>query len=123
MTLADTESVTTTASPSTSVKETIRLDLASTAFGTFDGGDNADTLSVSGTGITLDGGAHSNFEMLAFTAGSNTLSGTHTGLTASSIATGAMLDLAAGSSLTGDLANSGTLTLAGAGIGTATISW
>ena len=99
------------------------LNLASTAFGTFDGGEaGADLLSVSGTGITLDGSAHSNFEVLTFAAGSNTLSGTHTGLALSSIATGAILDLASGSSLAGDLANSGTLTVAGSGIGSATIS-
>ena len=98
------------------------LDLASSAFGTLNGGAGEDTLSVSGTGITLDGGGHSNFEMLAFTAGSNTLSGPHTGLMSSSIATGAMLDLAAGSSLSGDLANSGMLTVAGSGFGSATIS-
>ena len=98
------------------------LDLASSAFGTFNGGAGEDTLSVSGTGITLDGGAHSNFETLIFEAGSNTLSGTHTGLMSSSIATGATLDLAAGSSLSGDLANSGMLTVAGAGFGSATIS-
>ena len=98
------------------------LDLASTTFGTFDGGENTDTLHISGTGITLDGGAHANFETLTFAQGSNTLSGTHTGLMSSSIATGAMLDLAAGSSLSGDLSNSGMLTVAGDGIGTATIS-
>ena len=90
--------------------------------GALDGGPGADTLSVSGTGITLDADVHPNFEMLAFTAGSNTLSGTHSGLTASSIATGATLDLADGSSLAGDLSNSGTLSLAGSGIGSATIS-
>ena len=98
------------------------LNLASTAFGALDGGADADTLSVSGTGITLDGSAHSNFETLTFAAGSNTLSGTHVGLASSTIATGATLDLASGSSLTGDLANSGMLTLAGAGIGSATIT-
>ena len=32
------------------------LDLASAAFGTLDGGADADTLSISGTGITLAGG-------------------------------------------------------------------
>ena len=101
--------------------DTLNL-FASSAFGTFDGGADSDTLSVSGTGITLDGGGHSNFEMLDFAAGSNTLSGTHSGLTASSIATGAMLDLASGSSLSGDLSNSGMLTVAGSGIGSATIS-
>ena len=117
-----------------------RLDLASTAFGTLDGGLGADTLSISATGITLDGGAVSGFETLAFTAGSNTLSGTHTGLTSTSfnagtttltgsltsttatVASGAMLDLAAGSSLAGDLANSGMLTVAGAGFGSVTIT-
>ena len=57
------------------------LNLASTAFGALDGGADTDTLSVTGTGITLDGSAHSNFETLTFAAGSNTLSGTHTGLT------------------------------------------
>ena len=57
-----------------------RLDLASANFGTLDAGPSADTLSVTGTGITLAGDAHSNFETLIFTAGSNTLSGTHTGL-------------------------------------------
>ena len=98
-----------------------RLDLASVAFGTLNGGADADTLSVTGTGITLDGGAVSGFETLAFTAGSNTLSGTHTGLISSRIETGAILDLAAGSSLTGDLANSGMLTVAGSGFGSVTI--
>ena len=117
-----------------------RLDLASTAFGTLDGGADTDTLSVSGTGITLEGGAHSNFETLIFEAGSNTLSGTHTGLTVTNfnagttiltgslasttaaVALGATLDLAAGSSLTGDLSNSGMLTVAGSGFGSATIT-
>ena len=99
-----------------------RLDLVSTAFGTLDGGLGADTLSISATGITLNGGAVSGFETLAFTAGSNTLSGTHTGLTSSRIETGAILDLAAGSSLTGDLANSGMLTVAGSGFGSVTIA-
>ena len=99
-----------------------RLDLASTAFGALDGGADADTLSISGTGITLDGGAHSNFETLIFAAGSNTLSGTHTGLTSSTIMTEATLDLAGGSSLTGDLANSGSLEVGGAGFGSATIA-
>ena len=99
-----------------------RLDLASTAFGTLDGGADTDTLSIGSTGIDLDGGAVSNFETLIFAAGSNTLSGTHTGLTSSTIATGAMLDLAAGSSLAGDLANSGMLTVAGSGFGSATIT-
>ena len=118
------------------------LDLASVNFGTFDGGDNADTLSVSGTGIDLGGSAHSNFETLIFAtgAGSNTLSGTHTGLTVTSfgtgtttltgsltsitaaVASGAMLDLADGSSLAGNLSNRGMLTLAGAGFGTATVT-
>ena len=119
-----------------------RLDLASTAFGTLDGGAGADTLSISSTSINLDGGAVSNFETLIFAAGadSNTLSGTHTGLTSTSfnagtttltgsltsttadVASGAMLDLAAGSSFTGDLSNSGMLTVAGAGFGSATIT-
>ena len=97
------------------------LDLASVNFGTFDGGADSDTLSVSGTGITLEGSAHSNFETLAFTAGSNTVSGNHTIPTAS-VATGATLDLASGSSLSGDLSNSGMLTIAGSGFGSATIS-
>ena len=44
------------------------LNLASTAFGALDGGADADTLST-GTGVTLDGSAVSNFETLAFTAG------------------------------------------------------
>ena len=117
-----------------------RLDLASTAFGTLDGGADADTLSISGTGITLDGGAHSGFETLTFAAGSNTLSGAHVGLTATNfnagttiltgslasttaaVASGAALDLAAGSSLAGDLTNSGMLTVAGTGFGSATIT-
>ena len=38
------------------------------------------------------------------------------------VASGAMLDLAAGSSFTGDLSNSGMLTVAGAGFGSATIT-
>ena len=117
-----------------------RLDLASAAFGTLDGGADADTLSISGTGITLDGGAHSGFETLTFAAGSNTLSGAHVGLTATNfnagttiltgslasttaaVASGAALDLAAGSSLSGDLSNSGMLTVAGTGFGSATIT-
>ena len=119
-----------------------RLDLASTAFGTLDGGLGADTLSVSGTGITLAGDAHSNFETLTFAAGagSNTLSGAHVGLTVTNfnagttiltgslasttaaVASGATLDLAAGSSLSGDLSNSGMLTVAGSGFGSATIT-
>ena len=99
-----------------------RLNLASAAFGTLDGGADADTLSISGTGITLDGDAHSNFETLIFAAGSNTLSGTHTDLASSTIETGAMLDLAADSSLSGDLSNSGMLTVAGSGFGSATIT-
>ena len=119
-----------------------RLDLASTAFGTLDGGLGADTLSVTGTGITLAGDAHSNFETLTFAAGagSNTLSGAHVGLTetnfnagttiltgslastTAAVALGATLDLAAGSSLSGDLSNSGMLTVAGSGFGSATIT-
>ena len=117
-----------------------RLNLASVAFGTLDGGADADTLSISGTGITLDGSAHSGFETLTFAAGSNTLSGAHVGLTATNfnagttiltgslasttaaVALGATLDLAAGSSLSGDLSNSGTLTVAGTGFGSATIT-
>ena len=98
------------------------LNLASTAFGTLDGGADADTLSISGTGITLDGARTRTLRRSLFAAGSNTLSGTHTGLTSSSIATGATLDLAAGSSLTGDLTNSGMLTVAGTGFGSATIT-
>ena len=109
-----------------------RLDLASVNFGTLDGGENTDTLSITATGITLEGGTVSNFETLIFAAGagSNTLSGTHTGListrfeagtttltgsltsTTAAVSSGAMLDLAAGSSLAGDLANSGSLNLA-----------
>ena len=116
------------------------LNLASATFGTLDGGADADTLSISGTGITLDGGAHSGFETLTFAAGSNTLSGAHVGLTVTNfnagttiltgslasttaaVASGAALDLAAGSSLSGDLSNSGMLTVAGTGFGSATIT-
>ena len=65
---------------------------------------------------------HSNFETLAFTAGSHTLSGTHTGLTSSSIAVGAMLDLADGSSLSGDLTNSGVFEVAGSATGATTVT-
>ena len=89
------------------------LNLASTTFGTLDGGTGADTLNVSGTGINLGGGAHSNFETLVFTAGSHTLSGIHTGLASSRIDSGATLDLADESSLSGGLSNSGMLTVSG----------
>ena len=118
------------------------LNLASANFGTLVGGAGADTLALSGTGVDLGGGAHSGFDILAATAsaGSNTLSGTHSGFTAANfnggtttvtgsltsttatVASGATLNLGNISSLAGDLANSGMLTLAGAGIGSATIT-
>ena len=42
--------------------------------------------------------------------------------TTAAVALGAALDLAAGSSLSGDLSNSGMLTVAGSGFGSATIT-
>ena len=81
-----------------------------------------DALSISATSSTLAAATVTGFETFAFTAGSHTLSGTHTGLTSSTIAVGAMLDLADGSSLSGDLANSGALEVAGTASGAATVT-
>ena len=75
------------------------LNLASTAFGALDAGEGDDTLSISATGLTLDAATVSGFETFAFNTGRNTLSGTHIGLTSSSIATGATLNLANGAAL------------------------
>ena len=55
-------------------------------------------------------------------AGEFTSAGTATGLANNIVATGTTLDFAAGSSFTGDLANSGMLTVAAAGFGSATIT-
>ena len=116
------------------------LDLASAAFGTLDAGAGADTLSVTGTGITLDAGAVSGFETLTFAAGGNTLSGDHDGLTntnfnagvttlsgtltsaTATIAAAGGLDLADAAEVTGDLANSGALEVAGTATGAATVT-
>ena len=42
-------------------------------FGTLDGGENTDTLSITATGITLEGSAVSNFETLIFAAGATAI--------------------------------------------------
>ena len=128
------------------------LNLASANFGTLDAGAGADTLTLTGTGVTLDGGQFSGFDTLTVAetpvmmvttpiiASENTLTGAHVGLTnanfntgvtlldgsltsaAVTIATAAVLNLADEAEVIGDLVSSGVLEVAGDGIGAATIT-
>ena len=102
------------------------LNLASATFGTLDGGVGADTLRITGTDVTSDifsAATVTDIETLVFAvAGEFSVTGTVIGLANNIVATGTTLDLAEGSSFSGDLANSGILTVAGSGFGSATIT-
>ena len=113
-------------------------------YGALIGGAGTDTLNFGGAGQTLAstgaaGDPISLFETYNFNTGGWTLTGVHTGLQAvnfnagtntldgqivsalTTIGGGATLDAADGSLVSGNLTNSGTLTIAGAGTGTLTV--
>ncbi|MCA8834548.1 MAG: hypothetical protein K8953_05620, partial [Proteobacteria bacterium] len=94
------------------------------SFGLFDGGSGFDRVEFAQTAGVLDAtfaSTLSNIELIAITEGTTMASGVFSSPDIM-VASGAMLDLASGASLTTDLTNAGGLSVAGIEIGSATIT-
>ena len=102
------------------------LNLAAASFGALAGGAGADTLRIISTDITSDSltaATITGIETLVFAVDDQfRITGSAVGLARNIIAAGTTLDLAAGSSLSGDLVNNSALEVAGSASGSATVT-